>query len=94
MLSKNNGSPEVCVNNLIQIARGEVPYDRVKGVGAMQIDAPSSRSLDDVADDVEWLLGTYEPRAEAESIDVTADDAAGGHFTIKASINTMKEAEQ
>ena len=94
MLSKNNGSPEVCVNNLIQIARGEVPYDRVKGLDVLQIDSPASQSVDDIADDVEWLIREYEPRAEAESIDVTPTDAAGGHFKINANINIMKEAEQ
>lgn len=94
MLSKNNGSPEVCVNNLIKIARGEVPYDRVKGVDVLQIDAPASVSVEDATDDVEWLLGVYEPRAEVESVDVSTDEASEGHFTIKATINTVKEAEQ
>ena len=94
MLSKNNGKPEVCVNNLLQIIRGEVPYDRVKGVDVMQIDAPAYQSVDAIADDAEWLLGVYEPRAEVESIDVTPDEAAYGHFSVKANINIIKEAEQ
>ena len=93
MLSKDNGNPAVCVNNLIQIARGEVPYDRVKGVGIL-IDQPADQAADDVADDVAWLIGTYEPRAEVESVEVVPGDVNGGHFSIKANINTTKEAEQ
>ena len=92
MRSKNNGSPEVCVNNLVQIVRGEVPYDRIKGVGS-QIDRPIDQAGDDIVEDATWLIQTYEPRAEVENIEVTPDDAAGGHFTITANINTMKEAE-
>ena len=94
MLSKNNGSPETCVNNLIRIVQGEVPYDRVKGVSVEAIDGPTSSALDDIAEDVEWLLNTYEPRAEVESIEVTPDEAAGGHFKIHATINQKKEDDQ
>ena len=93
MRSKNNGSPEVCVSNLVQIARGEVPYDRVKGVSAERIDGPADQAVEDITEDATWLLQTYEPRAEVESIEVTPDEAAGGHFTITANINTTKEEE-
>ena len=93
MLSKDNGNPAVCANNLIKIARGEVPYDRVKGVD-LSIDKPAAQAVDDVADDVTWLLSTYEPRVDVESVDVVPDDVKGGHFSIKANINTTKEAEQ
>lgn len=90
MLKKNNSNPAVCVNNLIKIARGEVPYDRVKGVSFAQIDTPISQSTDEIAEDAEWMLGTYEPRAEIENIEVAATDAPNGHFEIKATI-TNKE---
>ena len=94
MLSNNNSNPAVCINNLLQIARGEVPYDRVKGVRFSQIDAPAEQAFDDVVEDAEWMLGTYEPRAEVESVEITADDVAVGHFTLKATINTEKEADE
>lgn len=93
MLSKNNSNPAVCVNNLIQIARGEVPYDRVKGISSEHLGAPSSQAVDDIVEDAEWMLDTYEPRVEIQSIEVVPDDVQNGHFAIKATINTNKEAD-
>ena len=93
MLSKNNSNPAVCVNNLLQIARGEVPYERIKGVSFEQIDAPASHAVDDIVEDAEWMLGTYEPRAEIESIEVTPTDAPSGHFAVNANIKSTKEVD-
>ena len=92
MLSKNNSSPESCVNNLMQITRGEVPYDRVKGVSADHNDGPITQVTDEIVDDTEWMLGVYEPRAEIDSIEVSPSEAENGHFIITANINTTKEA--
>ena len=93
MLSKNNSNPAVCVNNLMQIARGEVPYDRVKGISFTQLDVPIAQATDEIVEDAEWMLDTYEPRAEIDSIEVTPTDAPNGHFAITAKINTIKEAD-
>lgn len=93
MRRKNNSNPAVCVNNLIQIARGEVPYDRVKGISMTQLDTPIAQAIDEIVEDAEWMLETYEPRAEIDSIEVTPTDAPNGHFVITANINTIKEAE-
>lgn len=94
MLSKGNGSPVVCVNNLLKIARGENPYDRVKGISAANIDGPVSQAGEDIVEDAEWMLETYEPRAEVESVKLTADDAQLGQFRITANIKTTKEADE
>ena len=93
MLSKNNSNPAVCVNHLMQIARGEVPYDRVKGISFAQLDVPIAQATDEIIEDAEWMLDTYEPRAEIDSIEVTPTDAPNGHFAITAKINTIKEAD-
>ena len=93
MLSKNNSNPAVCVNNLMQIARGEVPYDRVKGISFAQLDVPIAQATDEIIEDAEWMLDTYEPRAEIDSIEVTPTDTPNGHFAITAKINTIKEAD-
>ena len=93
MLSKSNSNPAVCVNNLIRIARGEVPYDRVKGVSFTSLDAPIAQAADEIIEDAEWMLNTYEPRAEVDAIEVEPADAQNGHFVIKATINTNKEAD-
>ena len=93
MRSKDNGSPAVCVSNLVRIARGEVPYDRVKGIGFEHLDTPSAQAIDDIVEDAEWMLGTYEPRAEVDGVEVTPSDVAGGHFTITANLKNTKEGE-
>ena len=92
MLSKNNGSPVVCVNNLVKIVRGENPYERVKGININLIGMPLTLALDELEGDAEWLIETYEPRATVESIEITPDDAATGQFTITANI-AQKEGE-
>ena len=93
MLRKNNSDPAVCVNNLMQIARGEVPYERVKGISTDAIDTPISHATDEITEDAEWMLGTYEPRAEIESIDITPADTPRGHFSLNANIKVTKEAD-
>ena len=93
MLRKNNSNPAICVNNLTKISRGEVPYDRVKGISFAQLDAPITQATDEIVEDAEWMLSTYEPRVAIESIEVTPTDAPTGHFAIKTTINTTKEAD-
>lgn len=93
MLSKNNSNPEICVNNLIKISRGEVPYDRVKGISTALLDVPVTQAIDEIVEDAEWLIDTYEPRAELDRIEVTPTDAENGYFAINAKINTTKEVD-
>ena len=40
MRASGNGRPEQCAANLLKITRGEVPYDRLKGLGTSAIDGP------------------------------------------------------
>lgn len=42
MRASGNGSPEVCAANLLRIVRGEVAYDRVRGVDGTLIDKPNA----------------------------------------------------
>ena len=93
MLSKNNSNPAVCVNNLIQIARGEVPYDRVKGISSESLDVPITQAVDEVIEDAEWMLATYEPRADIENIEAVPNDSHSCHFDLKVTINPNKEAD-
>ena len=50
MKAYGNGAPEQCAANLLATARGEVPFDRVRGIDAANIDAPVSRIEDAAAD--------------------------------------------
>lgn len=79
MKAHGNGNPETCAGNLLRIIRGEVPYDRVRGIDASLIDQPNA--LDAAIADAEWLLETYEPRVEVGSIEAIPDAAQTGDFS-------------
>lgn len=91
MRSSNNSAPEICVHNLLRTARGEIPYDRVRGISLSSLDVPSALALDETVEDVEWMLHTYEPRVDIESVDITPTDAPNGHFAVTAAIRAVKE---
>lgn len=91
MRAKGNGSPEVCAGNLLKITRGEVPFERVKGINPRLIDRPHSIAEAEMQQDAEWLLETYEPRVEVNSINIDPTDAATGGFTVTADINEREE---
>ena len=82
MRANGNGTPAVCVENLLQTVRGEVPYERIKGLDPNLIDRPASNVSADLRQDVEWLIETYEPRVEASSIAIHLESAVDGRFTI------------
>ena len=91
MLAKNNGDPRQCAANLIKIHRGEVPFERIKGLGTQIIDTPSILVKQDIIADAEWIINTYEPRVSVESIDFNEVDAKKGNFSITANINLREE---
>ena len=91
MRATGNGAPRVCANNLLQITRGEVPFERVKGLDPRMIDRPLAVVEAEIQQDAEWLLETYEPRAEVSAINIEPSDAATGGFAITADINEMEE---
>ena len=91
MKAHGNGRPEVCAFNLLRIVRGEVPYDRVRGRDGPLIDQPNVTA--DAAADAEWLLETYEPRVEVESIETNPETAYSGDFSTLVNIK-RKEAEE
>lgn len=91
MRASGNGSPEVCAVNLLRIVRGEVAYDRVRGVDGTLIDKPNA--TDEAVADAEWVLETFEPRVESDCI--TSDPAAAfsGDFGMIVNIIQRKEDE-
>ena len=86
MRAKGNGTPQVCVNNLLRLFRGEVPYERVKGLDPRIIDRPVVTADSELRQDADWLVDTYEPRAQITSIIVTQDNAANGGISVSAEI--------
>ena len=93
MKAKGNGTPEQCVQNLILITRGEVPYERIKGIDGDLIDSPAATAGDDMVADAEWLLNTYEPRVQVNSIEANENDGVGD-FGIVADISINQQEEE
>ena len=90
MRATGNGDPKVCADNLLKITRGEVPYERVKGIDARIVDRPYGEASAEFQQDAEWLLETYEPRVKVNAISVTPSGVSSGGFVVTADI-TEKE---
>lgn len=86
MISKGNGDPARCAKNLLQIARGEVPFDRVRGLDATIYDRPAVDAAPALRNDAQWMLGIYEPRVLASDIEINAEDLKTGRFLVTADL--------
>lgn len=91
MIAKGNGTPQVCANNLLQLFRGEVPYERVKGLDPRIIDRSVLVADAQLRQDADWLIDTYEPRAEIKSISIEQSSAVNGGFIVSAEIEGKGE---
>lgn len=87
MRAHNNGDKAVCVQNLLVIIRGEVPYDRLRGLDPRIIDKPAADAVAQAVQDAEWMLEVYEPRAIIDRIYATHEDAPEGVFGVQADIH-------
>ena len=87
MKASGNAAPETCVQNLLKTIRGEVPYERIKGIDRTLIDKPSGTAANDLAADVEFVVETYEPRVKLTDVELVALAAEVGGFEINASID-------
>lgn len=70
MLKQGNSNAVVTANNLIKIARGEVPYDRIRGIDISLFDKPVNTCIDDLKIDVMEMIEQYEPRVNVTDVSV------------------------
>ena len=91
MKAQGNGRPETCAFNLLRIVRGEIPFDRVRGRNGALIDNPSA--ADEAQADAEWVLRTYEPRVDIQSMETNPEAASSGDFSTLVNIK-RKEADE
>lgn len=87
MRSSGNGNAAVCVHNLVRISRGEIPFDRIRGVRLTEHVGKVLTEKDDLADDIKWMIKTYEPRISLDSVEIRVEDAANGHAQVKVSVS-------
>jgi hypothetical protein len=91
MMANGNGAPQVCVNNLLRLSSGEVPFERLKGLDSRTKDRPVFMADAQLRQDADWLVSIYEPRAQIKSITVTQTDAAIGGFAVSVEIEDKGE---
>lgn len=87
MRSQGNGRPEVCAANLLYTIRGEVPYDRIKGIDRQHIDRPGATGAPDLYADAAWLLRTYEPRIRLDDAQLAETLGKQGAYRLDASVH-------
>jgi len=91
MKAHGNGSPETCAANLLNIVRGEVPFDRVRGRdGSLEF---KPNATDEVIADAEWVLATYEPRLNVDSIETITAQTLTGEYFIQAAVERREDEE-
>lgn len=93
MLKKGNGNPHRCAENLLHIVRGEVPYDRVRGINGGIVDMPEQDAVFELEQDALWNIENYEPRIESDTAEITAQIAETGDFEFHLSVEETEESE-
>lgn len=93
MKKSGNGDPKQCVENLVSIVRGEIPFDRVRGMNARVIDMQSEDAKVEFENDARWNIETYEPRVNAVGLAITASDGINGGFTLDIDVSENNEED-
>ena len=91
MIKKGNGDPRLCAENLLRIVRGEVPYDRVRGINGSIIDMPEDDARVELDQDAKWNIENYEPRVDVDSTEIDAEIAENGNFKLKVTVRESYE---
>jgi len=74
MKSKDNGTPQQCIANLLNLWQYEVPYARLKGMPPDIIDLPEDEAETLGKNHATWLISNYEPRVSINDISVEFTD--------------------
>ena len=91
MKSKGNGTPIQCVQNLLQIVRGECPFDRTKGVSSEFYDMPRDEAITGLIEDATWAIETYEPRVNVDDMNIEVIEERNGSYILNASVSESTE---
>lgn len=79
MKKTGNGDIDTCVNNLLQLTRGEIPLDQLRGIRADITDRPATIAAPLFAAAARWAIDNYEPRAAFNTLEIT-DATESGDF--------------
>lgn len=86
MRAQGNGNKYRCVENLLAIVRGEVPYDRLRGLNPRLIDRPAPEVRGQLVQDATWLVETYEPRVDVDGVNIQLTDGPSGGLRVNVDI--------
>ena len=93
MKKSGNGDALVCAENLTAIVRGEIPFDRVRGIDVRIIDKPADEASEELREDAIWNIETYEPRLDAENAEIEAV-VADGDIIVQIQVTEAEEDEE
>lgn len=83
MKKTGNSDVRVCVQNLLQLQRGEVHLDQLRGIRADIVDKPATEAALLLQGSAYTCIECYEPRADFDSLAVAATNREGD-FTATA----------
>lgn len=81
MLKSGNSRTQTCANNLMQLTRGEVPLDQLRGLRADIIDMPATAAAAYLQAAAHWVIEHYEPRLAFGSLSLAGGDGEGSFST-------------
>ena len=87
MKASGNSAPELCALNLLRTVRGEVTFDRLRGLDARNIDRPVGLATQDIEADAIWLISTYEPRVNPDEVALQALEALQGDLRMTTDVS-------
>lgn len=85
MRASNNSDVQVCIDNLLKIVKGEVPYSREKGIKRNIVDLPSDAAKLQIVMSANECIDNYEPRVDVRRVRPQSIDEDGNlSYTIMA----------
>lgn len=81
MLKSGNGDPARCAELLVRTIRGTVPFVRSKGMDYRVIDLPETEAHR-VQYEAFQVLRDFEPRIDADTVDIGYGTAATGDLSV------------
>ena len=91
MKSSGNGNPRICAQNLLKCSRGEIPFERVKGLDPRIIHSPIAEAQQRIMQDADWLVSTYEPRVNVKGIAVTPNPGIESGYDVSLDLALKEE---
>jgi len=86
MLKSGNSKAQTCANNLLQLTRGEVPLDQLRGIRADIVDMPATAAAPYLQAAAYWVIEHYEPRLQFGDL-LLADGDSEGDYTTTTTIS-------